>query len=57
MGGAVGADEAGAVDGEAHGKLLQHHVVDDLVVGPLQEGGIDGAERVKGPRPPSQRQT
>ena len=46
MGRAVGADEAGAVEGEAHGQVLDRHVVHDLVVGALQEGRIDGAERL-----------
>jgi hypothetical protein len=42
---AVGADEAGAVDREAHGQVLDRHVVHDLVVGALEEGRIDRAER------------
>ena len=46
MGGAVGADETGAVHGEAHGQLLDGDVVDDLVVAALQEGRVDGAERL-----------
>ena len=46
MGRAVRADEAGAVEGEAHGQVLDRHVVHDLVVGALQEGGIDRAERL-----------
>ena len=46
MGGAVGADQARAVDGEAHRQLLDGDVVHHLVVGALQEGGIDGAERL-----------
>ena len=46
MGGAVGADEAGAVDGEAHRQALDRHVVDDLVVAALQEGRVDRAERL-----------
>ena len=46
MGGAVGADEAGAVDGEAHRQALDRHVMDDLVVAALQEGRIDRAERL-----------
>ena len=44
--GAVGADEAGAVDGEAHRQALDRHVVDDLVVGALQEGRVDRGERL-----------
>ena len=46
MGGAVGADEAGAVDGKAHGQALDRHVMHDLVVAALQEGGVDRAERL-----------
>ena len=45
MGGAVLADEAGAVDGEAHRQALQRHVMHHLVEAALQEGGIDGADR------------
>ena len=45
MGGAVGADQPGAVDGEADRQVLDGDGVDDLVVGALQEGRIDGAER------------
>ena len=44
MGGAVGADIAGAVDGEAHRQVLDGDVVHHLVIGALQEGRIDGAE-------------
>ncbi len=44
MGRAVGADEPGAVEGEAHGQVLDRHVMHDLVVAALQEGRIDGAE-------------
>ena len=46
MGRAVGADEAGAVDGEAHRQALDRDVVHDLVVAALQEGRIDRAERL-----------
>ena len=47
VGGAVGADQAGAVDGEAHRQALDRDVVDHLVVGALQEGRVDGAERAE----------
>ncbi len=47
MGGAVGADEAGAVDGEAHRQVLDRHVMHDLVVAALQERRIDRAERLE----------
>ena len=46
VGGAVGADQAGAVDREANRQALDRHVVDDLVVAALQEGRIDRAERL-----------
>ena len=46
MGRAVGADQAGAVDREAHRQALDRHVVHDLVVAALQEGRIDRAERL-----------
>jgi hypothetical protein len=41
VGGAVGADDAGAVHGQCDVQILQAHVVDDLVIGSLQEGGVD----------------
>jgi hypothetical protein len=41
----VGADQPGAVHREAHRQVLDRDVVDDLVVGALQEGRIDRAER------------
>ena len=47
MGRAVGADEAGAIDGEAHRQALDRDVVHDLVVGALQEGRIDRGERLE----------
>ena len=47
MGRAVGADQAGAVHGEAHRQALDGDVMDDLVVGALQEGRIDRGERLE----------
>ena len=47
MGGPVGADHAGPVDGEQHRQFLVHHVMHHLVVGPLQEGRIDGNHRLQ----------
>ena len=44
MGRAVGADEAGAVDGEAHRQMLDRDIMHHLVVAALQEGGIERAE-------------
>ena len=46
VGRAVGADQAGAVDREAHRQALDRHVVHDLVVGALQEGRVDRGERL-----------
>ena len=34
--------QTGPVDGEQHRQVLQRHVVDQLVIGPLQEARIDG---------------
>ena len=50
MGGAVRAHQPRAVQHEAHRQVLQRDVVDHLVVGALQEGGVDGAERLDSPR-------
>ncbi len=46
MGRAVGADQPGAIHREAHRQLLDGDVVHDLVVGALQEGRVDGGERL-----------
>jgi hypothetical protein len=45
VGSAIGPDQPGAVDGKAHRQILDRHVVHHLVVGALQERGIDRAER------------
>ena len=45
MGGAIGAHQTGAVQREHHRQVLDGHVVDQLVVPALQEGGIDGHHR------------
>lgn len=37
VGHAVFADKPGAVDGESDRKVLDRHIVDDVVVGALQE--------------------
>ena len=42
VGGAVGADQAGTVQGEQDVEVLDGDVVYQLVVAPLQEGGVDG---------------
>ena len=42
----VRADEPGPVEGEADRQLLDRDVVHDLVVGALEEGRIDRAERL-----------
>ena len=44
---AVVADQAGAVHREDDGQLLQADVVDDLVVGALQEGRVDRGDRAR----------
>ena len=44
---AVGADQSGAVDREAHRQPLDGDVVHDLVVGALQEGRVDRRERLQ----------
>ena len=41
----VSSDKTRAVDREHHGQILQHHVVDQLVVSTLQESGIDRDHR------------
>ncbi len=43
----IGADEAGPVDGEAHGEILDRDVMHDLIVTALKEGRIEGAERLE----------
>ena len=44
---AVGADDAAAVEREDDRQVLQRDVVDQLVVGALQEGGIDRDDRLE----------
>ncbi len=46
MGRTIGADEPGAIDGEAHGQVLDAHVVHDLIVGALKKRRVDRAERL-----------
>ena len=47
MGGAVGADKTGAIDGKPHRQGLDRDVVHDLVIGALQEGRVDRGERLE----------
>ena len=47
MGGAVSADHAGPVNGKQHRQLLIHHVVNHLVISPLQKGRIDRHHRLQ----------
>ena len=47
MGRPVGADQTGAIHGEADRQFLDRDVVHDLIVGALQEGRIDGRERLE----------
>ena len=44
---AVGADQAAAVDGENDRQILQCHVVHQLIVGALQEGRVNGDDRLQ----------
>ena len=41
VGGTVGAHEAAPVQRQDHRQFLQTDVMNDLVVGPLHEGGVD----------------
>ena len=41
MGGAVGADQSGAVQQQRDRQVLQGDFLEDLVVGPLHEGAVD----------------
>ena len=45
MRGPVGPHQAAAIQREHHWQILQRHVMQQLVVGALQEGGIDGHHR------------
>src|SRR5438045_1630513 len=47
---AVLADEPSAIEAEHDGKRLDRDVVDDAVVGPLQEGRVDRDHRAYAPR-------
>ena len=44
MGAAVCADQSGAVDGKAHRQVLDCDIVHNLIIGALQEGGINRAK-------------
>ena len=43
----IGSDDAGTIEHERHGKFLNAHVVDQLVVSPLQEGAVDRHHRAQ----------
>ena len=45
MGLAVRRHQAGPVNGKENLDLQQFHIVDDLVISPLQEGGVNGCHR------------
>ena len=45
MGRSVGAHKAGAINGKTDRQTLQGDIMDDLVIGALQKGRIDRAER------------
>ena len=42
VGRTIGAHNAGAVQRKHHGQILQSHIVDQLVITTLQEGGVNG---------------
>ena len=44
MGGTIGTDQTGPVDGKADGQFLDRHIMHDLVIAALQEGRIDRRE-------------
>ena len=46
MGSAVCTNESGTIHSEADRQALDRHVMHHLVVGALQEGRVDGAERL-----------
>ena len=46
MGRAVFAYQAGAIDGEQHIEVLHRHIVNQLVITALQEGGVDRHHRL-----------
>ena len=54
---AVGADDARAVDREHHRQVLQRDVVDQLVVGALQERRVDGDDGLHALRTRARRRT
>ena len=45
MGLAVGAHQSGSVHPQHHMELLEGDVVDQFIIAPLQEGGVDGKHR------------
>ena len=42
---AIGTNNAGSVQNKGDRQLLNAHIVNELVVGPLQEGAVDGHDR------------
>ena len=45
VGSAIVADDTCAVDTEHYVQVLERHVMDDIIVRPLQEGGVNVAIR------------
>ena len=45
MGRAVGTDQAGTIDGKQYRQILDRHIVDNLIVSPLHEAGVDSHDR------------
>ena len=47
MGSAISTHQASPVKGKHHGQVLQSHIVNELVVAALQEGGVNGHHRLE----------
>ena len=56
MGLPVASHQPGPVDGKDHGQVLDAHIMQNLVISPLQEGGIDGDHRLQSSRRKSGRE-
>ena len=47
MGGAIVGGQTGAVHAEYHRQVLEGDIVHDAIVSALQEGGVNGADRME----------
>ena len=47
MSGAIRADQSGPIHGEQHRQILQSDIVNHLIPGALQEGGVNGHDRAQ----------